>query len=229
MLRHPAIDRPSKLAGSRTEVLPIGQRPEDGAGSINTREGDGVTTPIDLNTLLLQDEEGEQCTDSDGTGEGSGGDAGRKFISMNLAVGHCGRRSLVVFGPPAQETPPDVEVKGEGDGNGGPNVGHVVRSPDESTVQEDGNVEVGKNLELLAKEVEGDGQNRAEKEAPQEAIVDSTRTEHLLRAKSTPKDGSGEESVVSGADEVVLLLGRADAWNSSHLVVEDGRGDEGRD
>ena len=47
-------------------------------------------------------------------------------------------------------------------------------------------MEVGEDLELLAEEVEGDGQDSAQRETPQEAIVDGTRTEHLLGAGSTP-------------------------------------------
>lgn len=65
-----------KLARAGAEMSSIGHRLEDGASAVNTREGDGVTTPVDLNTLLLQGEEGNQGTDSDGAGEGSGGDAG---------------------------------------------------------------------------------------------------------------------------------------------------------
>jgi hypothetical protein len=47
-------------------------------------------------------------------------------------------------------------VEGVGDGDGGPNVGHVVRGPNEPTDQENWNVEVGENLELLTQEVEWD-------------------------------------------------------------------------
>jgi len=56
-----------------------------------------------------------------------------EFVSMRQAIGRSGGHSLVVLGPPGQETPPDVVVEDESDRNGRPNVGHVVRSPDKST------------------------------------------------------------------------------------------------
>lgn len=66
------------------------------------------------------------------------------------------RHLLVILGPPAQETSPDIVVEDVGDRDGGPNVCHVERCPDEATDQENGNVEVGENLEPLSKEVEWD-------------------------------------------------------------------------
>ena len=90
-------------------------------------------------------------------------------------------------------------------------------------------MEVGKNLELLAEEVEGDGQESAQRETPQEAIVDGTRTEHLFRTESTPEDGSGERRVDHGTGEMILLRGQADVRDLGHLVIEDGRADEGGD
>ena len=90
-------------------------------------------------------------------------------------------------------------------------------------------MEVGENFELLAKEVEGDGENSADRETPQETVVDGTNAKHLHGAESTPKDRSGEERVVPWAGEVILLLGQADVGDPGHLVVEDGRADEGGD
>ena len=124
--------------------------------------------------------------------------------------------------------PPDIVVEDVGDRDGGPNVPHVVRSPDKSTNQEDGNVEIGENPELPAKEVEGDGQDGTNEETPQETVVDGPRTEHLLGTECSPKDGSGEERVVPRASEVILLVGQADVGDLGHLVVEDGRADKGR-
>jgi hypothetical protein len=178
-------------------VLSVGQRLQDGASTVDTREGDAVTAPVDFNALLLQGEEDDQCGNSDGAGEGSGGDA-ESLSAQNSQSGVGRGYSLVVLGPPAQVTSPDVVVEDVGDGDGGPNVGHVVRCPDDSTIQEDGNVEVGENLELLAEEVEGDGQDSTQRETPQEAIVDGTRTEHLFRTESTPEDGRGEKRLIPG-------------------------------
>ena len=120
-------------------------------------------------------------------------------------------------------------VEGVSDGDGGPNVGHVVRCPGESTIQEDRNVEVGKGFELLAEEVEGNGQDSTQRETPQEAIVDATGTERLFRTESTPEDGSREKRAGPRAGEVILLHGRADTRDLSHLVVENGRADESGD
>jgi hypothetical protein len=64
-----------KLARTRTEVISVGQPLEDGASTVDTREGDVVTHPVDFNALSLQGEEDDQCGNSDATGEGSGGDA----------------------------------------------------------------------------------------------------------------------------------------------------------
>ena len=116
-----------------------------------------------------------------------------RVVSAELAIGRRRGYLLVVLGPPAQVTSPNVVVEDVGDGDSRPNVGHVVRCPDGSTKQEDGNVKVGKNLELLAEEVEGDGQGSTQREAPQEAIIDSTRTEHLLGTESTPGEGSRDK------------------------------------
>jgi hypothetical protein len=51
-----------KLARTGTEVLSIGQLLQDGAraSTVDTREGDVVTAPVDFNALLLQGEEDDQ-------------------------------------------------------------------------------------------------------------------------------------------------------------------------
>ena len=90
-------------------------------------------------------------------------------------------------------------------------------------------MEVGENLELLAEEVERDGQDSTQRETPQQPIVDGTRTEHLFGAESTPQDGSGEKRVGVGTSEMILLRGQADVRDLGHLVIEDGRADEGGD
>ena len=64
-----------KLAGTRAEVLSVGQHLQDRASAVDTRERDAVTGPVDFDALLLQGEEDDQSGNSDGAGEGSGGDA----------------------------------------------------------------------------------------------------------------------------------------------------------
>ena len=54
----------------------MGQPLEDGAIIVDTREGDVVTAPVDLNALSLQGEEDGQCGNSGTAVEGSGGDTG---------------------------------------------------------------------------------------------------------------------------------------------------------
>jgi hypothetical protein len=56
-------------------VLSVGQRLKDGADTVDTREGDAVTAPVDFNVLSLQGEEDDQGGNSDAAGEGRGGDA----------------------------------------------------------------------------------------------------------------------------------------------------------
>ena len=153
----------------------------------------------------------------------------RVFVSIKFVIRCIKGHSLVVLGPPAQVTPSDVVIEDEGNRDGRPNVAHVVRGPDKSTDQKDGNVEVGEGLEFLTKEVEGNGQDGTNGETPQETVVDRTGAEHLLRTEGTPKDGSGKESVVPRASEVILLLGQADIGDLGHLVVENGRADKGGD
>ena len=85
-------------------------------------------------------------------------------------------------------------------------------------------MEVGENLELLAEEVEGDGQDSTQRETPQEDIVDATGTEHLLGTENTPGDGSRDKCELRGAAEETI-----DPADRSHLVVENGRADEGGD
>ena len=156
--------------------------------------------------------------------------------AVEVMLGVCQRRirnqaqggySLVVLGPPAQVTPLDIVVENVGDGDGGPNADHVVRCPGGSTEQEDGNVEVGEDLELLTEEVEGDGQDSTQRETPQQPIVDGTRTEHLFGAESTPQDGSGEKCVGVGTSEVILLRGQADVRDLGHLIIENCRAHQG--
>ena len=121
-------------------MLSVGQYVQDGTSAIDTREGDAVTAPVDFNVLLLQGEEDDQSGNSHRAREGSGGDA--EGLSARNSQPGAGGYSLVVLGPPAQVTSPDVVVEGAGDEDGGPNIGHVIWSPNESTSQEDGNVEV---------------------------------------------------------------------------------------
>jgi hypothetical protein len=64
-----------KFARTSTEVLFIGQRLQDGASTVDAREGDAVTGPVDSNVMKLQGED-EQSRNSDGGGECSGGNAG---------------------------------------------------------------------------------------------------------------------------------------------------------
>jgi hypothetical protein len=69
------VDLRLKLAGTRTEVLPVGQRLQDRARGVDAREGDAITAPADFDALSLQGEEDDQCGNRDGRAKGSGGDA----------------------------------------------------------------------------------------------------------------------------------------------------------
>lgn len=78
-------------------MSPIRHHSENGTCGINTREREIVTVPVDLDTLLLQSEKGDQGRNSDAAGESSGGDAEKQFISMEFAIRYGGDHSLVVF------------------------------------------------------------------------------------------------------------------------------------
>lgn len=137
------------------------------------------------------------------------------------------RYSLVVLGPPSEETPPNVVVEDKGERNTSPRVGQVVGGPDETTIQEYGRVEVLKGLDVLAEEVEWYWQEGANEETPQEDVVDGTGAVHFLGTEGTPKDGSGEEGVNPGTGEPILLVGSANI-RDAHLVVEDRCANKGR-
>jgi hypothetical protein len=66
-----------KLARTRTEVLSVGQRLQDGTRvkTVDTRAGNAVTAPVDFNALFLE-VYNDRSGDSEGGDEGSGGDAG---------------------------------------------------------------------------------------------------------------------------------------------------------
>lgn len=133
--------------------------------------------------------------------------------------------SLVVLGPPSEEPPPNVVIEEKGQWDSSPSVGQVVRSPDYTSHQKDGDVEVPEELESPSEEVKGDGQNSANEETPQEAVVDCTRTVHLPRTEGTPKDGSGKEGVGARTGEPILLVWGANV-RDRHLVVEDRSANE---
>ena len=78
-----------KLARTRTKVLSIGQRLQDRASTVDTREGDIVTAPVDFNALLLQGEEDDQSGNGDGGGEGSGD--GAESLSVQSPQSGVGR------------------------------------------------------------------------------------------------------------------------------------------
>jgi hypothetical protein len=67
-------------------VLSVGQCLQDRASSVDTREWDAVTDPVDSNALLLQGKEDDQCGNGDATGEGSGGDT-ENSLAQNSQLG----------------------------------------------------------------------------------------------------------------------------------------------
>jgi len=105
-------------------------------------------------------------------------------------------------------------------------VRHVIRSPNKTTHQEDGGVEVLESLPLPGEEVEWNRDEGAKRETPQETVVDGTSTKHPLRSEGTPEDGGSEERVNTRADEVVLLLRCANIGDLRHLVIEDSSTDK---
>ena len=134
-----------------------------------------------------------------------------------------GEHLLVILGPPAEESFLDVVVEQPSDGECGPNVRQVIRSPNEPAVQKDWCMEGLKNLPPPAEEVERNREDGANKETPQKAVIDGTCAENLLRPESTPENGSGKESVDTRAGEMMLLPRRTDIGDLRHLVVEGSR------
>jgi hypothetical protein len=64
-----------KLARTRTKVLSVGQHLQNRASTVDTREGNVVTAPVNFDALLLQGEEDDECGNGDCAVEGNGGDA----------------------------------------------------------------------------------------------------------------------------------------------------------
>ena len=64
-----------ELSDTWTKVLALCKNPEPRTRGIKARKGQGIPTPVELNTLPLQSKEGNQCADRDGAGESRGGDA----------------------------------------------------------------------------------------------------------------------------------------------------------
>ena len=87
-------------------------------------------------------------------------------------------------------------------------------------------MEVPEDLPLLAEVVERNREEGTDEETPQEGVVDGTNTEHFLGSKSTPENGSSEESIESGTGEMVLLPRCANIGYLRHLIVEDSRAHE---
>ena len=110
-------------------------------------------------------------------------------------------------------------------------MGQVVRSPAESTGEEDGDVEATDDLrvgELLRKEVEREREDSADEESEDQDEVRAILAVHLRGAKGTPDDRGGEEGRSTGAVELGLSFGRANALDTGDLPVENSHGDAGR-
>jgi len=204
-----AIDEVSELSRPWTEVGSWGDRVEDARPiPIAAVVRQIVSAPVDADTLLLQGEENHN---------GGNYDSGRE----------CGASDVVVLRPPIDESVLDVVVEEPSNGDGGPNVRQVnTNQPNGATEQKDWGMEVLQNPPLLAKEVERNREEGASEETPQDTVVDSISTEHLLWPKGTPQDRTGEESVNTEAGEVVLLRRCANIGDLRHLIVEGGRADE---
>jgi hypothetical protein len=73
-----------EFANSRTEVPALGEGLESWTRGIETPERQFVTTPIDFDTIPLEDKEDGQGRKGNGAREGGGGDAKGKTIQTRL-------------------------------------------------------------------------------------------------------------------------------------------------
>jgi hypothetical protein len=64
-------------------VFSVGQRPQDGASGVDTLVGDIITAPVNFNALLSQGEVHDRSSNSDGSDEGSGGDAKSSLVQKS--------------------------------------------------------------------------------------------------------------------------------------------------
>ena len=186
-----ATDEVSELSRPWTEVGSRGDRVEDTPSSITTLERQSVPSPVDLDTLPLHGKEHHKGGNGDTTRECGASDAERKQRLAKLGEREGTEHVLVVLRPPTEESPLNVVVEQPTNGDSGPNVRQVIRSPHGTTIQEGRDIKVPENLPRPAKKVERNREEGANEETPQEAVVDGTRTEHLLGPKGTPEDGRG--------------------------------------
>jgi len=138
---------------------------------------------------------------------------------------------VVVLGPASQVASLEPDHGHETNRDLRPDIGHVVRSPGESAIDDSDGVNLTQPLllrELASDEVKNWRHNKANGEADEEKSVESTLAEDLVRAESTPKHGSGEESVVSRTVEAVGCV-RGTYVLDVDLEVEYTSADDSRD
>lgn len=180
---------------------------------IRTHADNVISPPVNLNSGPLKCKEGDNGRNGDTTVE-------------------RGRQDVVVLLPPRKIVLPDIDLEEVGNRDRRPGVRQVVWCPVKRARKQDGNVNGANELVIgpsLGKEIEWNGQESTDEESPEEDVVRSITSVHPGGAQSSPDDRGGEEGGRSGAVELGLSVGCADSLDASHLPVEQGHSNRGRD
>lgn len=161
---------------------------------------------------VYEDEEDNDDTESEARVEG-----GAEGHSVLAPPGVCAALDEVV------EEEADEGPDGEVEPRGGRDPAHGAK--------DDGQVDLADEAVLLAAAVEpgGDGQEGAEREAPDEGAVDCAGAKELAGPDDAPEDGAVEVDAGDGAGEAVDGLGGADAPDVGEHPVEDADLGDGGD
>jgi hypothetical protein len=160
--------------------LPRTRSKELSLGQLHTRTGSTlaahgrhiVTPPVKTNiTRVLNTEEDDDGGDTNGSRPRSA-------------------EYIVVLGPASQVASLEPDHGHEADGYLRPNVGHVVRCPGESAIDDSDGVDLTQPLllgELASDEVENWRHDKTDGEANEEKSVESTFAKDLVRTEGTPE------------------------------------------
>lgn len=148
------------------------------SGAIDAGVRDAVAPPVEHAVAVLQGKENDDGCEGDG----------------DLEAGSQGQSVLL---PPGRVAVLDVHVEDVAHDDSRAEVAVVVRREVEGASQDDGNVNVAQDAvgESPGEEVEGDGQEGAQEEAPEGGMVGTAIAEHALGADGTPDHGGREEDV----------------------------------
>lgn len=198
--------------GARPKELSLGKGKSGTSSVFTALVRDLITPPINADLArVLHTEEDDDGRDTNG--------------SRPRSTEH-----IVVLGPASEVAALEPDHCHESNRDLRPNVCEIVGCPGKTAIDDSDGVDLTEPLLLGegAGDVVKDGRNdETDGEANEECSVQPSLAEYLVRTKSTPEYGCGEESVVSRAVEAVRCAGGTDILDVD-LEVEDTSADDGR-